>query len=277
MAAEYFLGKGFKNLAFFGIHGLDWSEERRKSFKRSVQESKADFYEYLLSGDEADVLSHNFDELENWLKGLPKPTGLLCCNDDFGQILINSCSNGGIKVPHEIAVLGVDNDELLCNITYPNLSSIARNHFKTANTICITLNRMMDGIRDQEAIIYTEALEVIERTSTDTEAARDAGVSKAAGFISKNLHHPLKASDVAEYTGLSIKALNRKFKALNGNTVSEEIQLRKLAKFKKLLTANFSVKQIALELGFTDISHVSRWFVNQEGITPTEWKRKFSI
>jgi LacI family transcriptional regulator len=75
----------------------------------------------------------------------PKPTGVLCCNDDFGQILINACSMAQVKVPHEIAVLGIDNDELICNITYPNLSSIARNHQSTAFNICSTLSNMLQG------------------------------------------------------------------------------------------------------------------------------------
>jgi len=275
IAAEYFLRKGFKTLAFFGIQGLEWSEERGDNFQQLVQAAGADFYQYLLKGNEADVLSHNFDELARWLKHLPKPAGILCCNDDFGQILINSCSTANIKVPHEIAVLGIDNDELLCNITYPNLSSIARNHIKTAYTICMRLNRMMDGLGDTEGIISTEALEVIERTSTDTVAAQDPEVSKAAIFISSNLHKPLNAVAIAEHTGLSIKILNKRFKAASGHSVAQEIQLRKLARFKQLLSANLSVKQIALELGFADISHISRWFANLEGITPMEWKRTY--
>ncbi len=275
IAAEYFLRKGFKTLAFFGIRGLEWSEARGSNFQQLVQAAGADCYQYLLKGNEADVLSHNFEELATWLKRLPKPAGILCCNDDFGQILINSCSTAGIKVPHEIAVLGIDNDELLCNITYPNLSSIARNHIKTAHTICMKLNRIMDRHNDSEKVIYTEALEVIERTSTDTVAAQDPDVSKAAIFISGNLHTSLNVAAVAAHTGLSVKILNKKFKAASGHSVAEEIQLRKLARFKQLLGANLSVKQIALELGFSDISHISRWFANLEGLTPMEWKRKY--
>jgi len=276
VAADYFMEKGFRVLAFFGIQGLEWSEERKSHFKKMVLGSGSEFHEYSLKGDEADVLSHNFEELENWLKHLPKPVGILCCNDDFGQILINSCSAAGIKVPHEIAVLGIDNDELLCNITYPNLSSISRNHIKTANAICSNLNSMMDGQRHTEEIIVTEAMEVIERTSTDTVADRDPDVSKAIIFISKNMHRPLKAGTVAEHVNLSVKVLNRKFKTGSGNSISEEIQMRKLSRFKQLLLANLSVKEIAFELGFSDISHVSRWFSNLEGLAPMEWKKKYA-
>lgn len=273
MAADYFCRKGFKNMAFFGIDGLIWSNDRQKSFGRFAENTGADFYSFLLKGNEADVLSHNFNKLINWLKQLPKPIGVLCCNDDFGQILINSCSLAGLKVPHEIAVLGIDNDELICNICYPNLSSIARNHQNTAHTICGMLSEMMNGVEHKGEVILTKALEIVERSSTDTVAATDKAVSEAIAYISANLHKPIDVNAVAEFSKLSAKVLNKKFKLATSNTIYEEIQLRKLSRFKHLLLADKSVKTIAFELGFQDFSHVSRWFANLEGMTPIEWKK----
>ncbi len=276
MAATYFIRKGFKHVAFFGIGGLIWSDDRQASFRDCAAKMGAGFHSFLLKGNEADVLTHNFDELINWLKQLPKPVGILCCNDDFGQILVNSCSLAELRVPHEIAVLGIDNDELICNICYPNLSSIARNHQKTASTICTMLNDMMDGIPHHGQLIITEALEIIERSSTDTVATFDSDVSEAIAYISRNLHLPIDVHAVAASGNLSVKALNRKFERSTQNTIYEEIQLRKLSRFKQLLLANKSVKEIAFELGFHDSSHVSRWFANLEGSTPTEWKKNVS-
>jgi len=273
MAASYFSRKGFKNMAFFGIDGLIWSDDRQASFRKCAAKLGAGFYSFLLKGDEADVLSYNFDKLIIWLKQLPKPIAILCCNDDFGQILVNSCSLAKLKVPHEVAVLGIDNDELICNICYPNLSSIARNHEKTASTICSMLSDMMNGIEHKGQVIITEALEIIERSSTDTVATADRDVSEAVAFISRNLHLPIDVNAVAAAGNLSVKALNRKFKLTTHNTIYEEIQLRKLSRFKQLLLANKSVKEIAFELAFQDVSHVSRWFTNLEGSTPTAWKK----
>lgn len=274
MAADYFSRKGFKNIAFFGIKGLIWSDDRQSSLEKCAAESGLGFYSFLLKGNEADVLSHNFNELIAWLRQIPKPIGILCCNDDFGQILVNSCSLAGIKVPYEIAVLGIDNDELICNICYPNLSSIARNHQNTANAVCSMLSDMMNGMDRKGEVIITEALEIIERSSTDTLATADKEVSKAIAYISGNLHKAIDVNAVAAYSGVSPKVLNRKFKLATRNTVYEEIQFRRLSRFKQLLLANKSVKEIAFELAFQDSSHVSRWFVNLEGISPTEWKRR---
>ncbi|WP_374166890.1 substrate-binding domain-containing protein [Arcticibacter sp. MXS-1] len=271
-----FQKKGFRNLAFFGIEKLEWSVARLASFEKRAGQWGAAFYSYLLKGNERDVLSHNFGELISWLKGLPRPTGILCCNDDFGQILINACSMAGIKVPHEIAVLGIDNDELICNITYPNLSSISRNHYQTANTICTMLSDLMNGKQPGEKVILTEAAEVIERASTDTVAVEDEEVTRAISYITANLGKQLGVAEVAAQGALSIKALNNRFKVATGHSIHEEIQLRRLSRFKQLLLDNKSIKEIAFALGFPDDSHISRWFSNLEGQSPIEWKKKFS-
>lgn len=276
MAADYFRRKGFQNVAFFGIEGLIWSDDRQTSLEKSAAKLNIGFHAFLLKGNESDVLSHNFAELIRWLKQLPKPIGILCCNDDFGQILVNSCSLAGLKVPYDIAVLGIDNDDLICNICYPNLSSIARNHQHTANAVCSMLDEMMSGADKRGRVIVTEALEIIERSSTDTIATADKDVAEAIAYISRNLHQPIDVTAVAEHSRLSVKVLNKKFKSATLRTIYEEIQLRKLSRFKQLLLANKSVKEIAFELGFRDSSHVSRWFANLEGVTPTEWKKRVS-
>ncbi len=276
LAASYFSNKGFKNLAFFGIEKLEWSVARLKSFQKLAQQAGAQFYSYLLKGNESDILTHNFGELIQWLQSLPRPTGVLCCNDDFGQILINACSMAEIKVPYEIAVLGIDNDELICNITYPNLSSISRNHHQTAAIICSTLGDMMNGAEPREKVILTEAAEVAERSSTDTIAAADEEVARAISFISRNTDRPINPADVIAETSLSAKTLNNRFRTVTGHSIHDEIQHRKLIRFKQLLRNNMSIKEIAFALGFPDHSHVSRWFSNLEGISPVEWKKKFS-
>jgi LacI family transcriptional regulator len=235
--------------------------------------SNIQFSSFLLKGNEEDVLSYNFENLVTWIKSLPKPTGVLCCNDDFGQILINACSMAQVKVPHEIAVLGIDNDELTCNITYPNLSSIARNHQSAAFNICSTLSDMLQGKVPNQQIILTEALEVIERTSTDAVAIADKEVNKSIQFISANIHKNLEVQNVVQASNSSLKVLNQKFEKAIGHSIFQEIQLRKLSDSNNYFHKS-SIKEIAFELGFNDHSHISRWFSKLEGITPMEWRKK---
>ncbi|WP_207420853.1 DNA-binding transcriptional regulator [Desertivirga brevis] len=275
LAAEYFRRKGFRHLAFFGLRNLRWSETRLESFKKHIGLAEETLHTYLLEGNEVDVLSNNFERLALWLKELPKPVGILCCNDNFGQILINSSSIADLKVPHEVAVLGIDNDELLCNITYPNLSSIIRNHHKIAFDICNLLEEMMEGKDCSDRIIPAEALDVFERSSSDTIASQDPDVSQAINFILENLRSPLTVSDVASHCKVPSRILNKKFRDLTGYSVHQEIQLRKLNQFKRMLESKKTIKEIAFELGFEDASHISRWFANLEGTTPLIWKKKF--
>jgi transcriptional regulator GlxA family with amidase domain len=106
----------------------------------------------------------------------------------------------------------------------------------------------------------TEALEVIERTSTDTMAITDKEVNKAIQFISANIHKAIEVQDVVQVSNSSIKVLNQKFQKAIGHSIFQEIQVRKLSRFKQLLSTNKSIKEIAFELGFNDHSHISRWF-----------------
>ena len=275
MAALYFKRKGFKNMAFFGISELSWSETRHASFRQYVEDDGCSFFSYLLEAGNNDILNSNFEALIQWLTNLPKPIGVLCCNDDFGQILINTCIMAGVKVPHEVSVLGIDNDDLICNITNPNLSSIARNHNKIAFDICHQLDEMMNGDKRYPEIIPAEPIEVCERASTDSLGYSDTVVSIATTFIRNNLSRSITVTEVAAQAKVSAKALNNRFKSVTGSSVHQEIQFQKLNGFKKLMGSNLSIKEIAYKLGFEDSSHVSRWFSNLEGISPVEWKKRY--
>lgn len=274
MAAEYFLKLGFRKLAFFGVNKIAWSDGRFISFEKHASQNGVQVIRYMFNTNKVG-LRHNFDHLIRWLKSLPKPIGILSCNDDFGQMLINACSMGELKVPHEVAVLGVDNDELLCNITYPNLSSIARNHTKAAYNACEILDRLMNGAAVSQTVIPTEPVEIIVRSSTDAIASNDIEVIKAMQFIRDNTNVQITVEDVVKVTNLSRRTLYSRFKQITGNTINDEIQLNKLKKFKELLkNQHLSVKEVAFSLGFNDVSHVSRWFSSIEGISPLKWRAK---
>lgn len=276
MAVEYFQSLGFKNMGFFGVNKLSWSKGRCDSVKKycAVNNMSLFVFNHETNLENINYKSH-FSKLIKWLKSLPKPIGILACNDDFGQILINACSMAGIKVPYEIAVLGVDNDELLCNITFPNMSSISRNLIQTASDICSSLAKMMDGNLIVPKIINTEPLGVVVRQSTDTIASDDQEVIKAIMFIRKNAHLPISVEEVVRETSIGKRRLYTRFKNVTGHSIHHEIQYTKLQRFKKLLKdSNLSVAEISYQMGFDDVTHVSRWFHGLEGISPTKWKNE---
>ncbi|MFG6687743.1 DNA-binding transcriptional regulator [Mariniflexile sp. HNIBRBA6329] len=275
LAVNYFISLGLRKLAFFGEKDLEWSNKRNTSFKNHANLMGIDVFDYSAKVKSRKGLRHNFEEITAWLKSLPKPIGILCCNDDFARILINACSIGGLKIPYEIAILGIDNDELLCNLTHPKLSSIARNHIKAAFNACKILDRMMNNEIIEDYNIPTEPLDVVERTSTDTIACKDEEVIKALHYIRNNTHLNITVTDVVKVTNISRRSLHSRFKEVTKTTIHDEIQLYKLKKFKDLLrNQNLSIKEIAYSLGFDDATHISRWFSAIEGVPPMKWRHE---
>lgn len=273
MAFDYFTNLGFRNLGFFGVDFVNFSKRRFESFKHYADLNGVPLFAHMNRANYR--YQNNFKRIIRWLKSLPTPIGILACNDDFGQTLINACSMAGIKVPYSVAVLGVDNDELLCNLTVPNLSSISRNIMQASSEVCALLERMMNGEEVKQDFIQTNPAEVIVRQSTDTIASDDTEAVKAIIFIKENLHRQIGVEDVVKTTVLSRRTLYSRFQTLTGNSINEEIQFRKLQKFKKLLKEKkLSIKEIGYQIGFEEVAHISRWFSSLEKISPTEWKNR---
>jgi LacI family transcriptional regulator len=157
---------------------------------------------------------------------------------------------------------------------HPKLSSIARNHTVAAFNACEILNKMMQGLFPKNHIISTQPISVIERSSTETIASNDTEVIKALHFIRNNTHVNITVNDVVAVTTISRRNLYTRFKKITNRTILEDIQFQKIKKFKALLTnQKLSVKEIAFQLGFEDVSHVSRWFSAIEGTTPLKWRK----
>src|SRR5690606_5946737 len=279
LAVEYFMGIGFKNIGFFGLNKLSWSKGRCDSLREHAARHRLNLYVYDQETHMESInYSENFTQLAKWLISLPKPIGILACNDDFGQILINACRFADIRVPYEVAVLGVDNDELICNITFPNMSSISRNLIATAANMCQLLSDMMEGKPARDRAILTVPSEVVVRQSTDTIASGDPEIVKAISFIRQNAHLPLTVEQVVAATALSKRSLYTRFRDTTGHSIYHEIQYTRLQRFKKLLKdSNLPVSTIAYQMGFDDVTHVSRWIRSLTGVSPSQWKKDNTV
>ena len=122
IGAKYFIDKGYKNLAFYGTDLIFWSKIRKESFRNTVESFDLNYFQFesLLH----DKWQSNVSHLADWMTSLPKPIAVMACNDDFGIHIIEAANMAGIKVPEELAILGVDNDEFICDLYYPPMSSI---------------------------------------------------------------------------------------------------------------------------------------------------------
>ena len=162
-------------------------------------------------------------QLSNWVKQLPKPIGIMACYDLRGQQLLEVCRRMGIAVPDEVAVIGVDNDELLCNLSDPPLSSIIPDTHRTGYEAAHILDRLMSGKKCATREVRIAPLGIVTRQSTDVLAIADTDISQAVRFIRQHACDGIKVEDVLNAVPLSRRVLENRFKRLLGRTPHDEI------------------------------------------------------
>ena len=273
MAAEYFLELGFKHFAYCGFVEFHWSKKRFLSYTAALHKRGIEnIYEYNYYPNLRNRKITEHWKISQWLKELPSPLCVFACNDDRAVSILEACKVAQLNVPEQVAVLGVDNDELICNLSKPQLSSIELDFEKSGFKAAQQLNDLMQKKIEQK-IIYVTPLEVIQRRSTDILAIEDENVATALIFIRNNFSKPIQVLDVVNSTCLSRRELEKRFKVALNKTIKDEIDRMRIQLIqKKLLNSTNSISQIASELEFTDIEHFSRYFKNLTGQSPSEFR-----
>jgi LacI family transcriptional regulator len=278
MAAGYFLERGFQRFAFCGFNDAIWSLRRGESFCKSVRDVgfEAHIYERRKTAERrTSEAEQTF--IAEWLKSLPKPVAVMACNDDRGQDVLASCRLAMLEVPGEVAVMGVDDDDLVCNLSYPQLSSVAVNTERAGYDAARILDKLMRGqqIEDDEKVVHISPLHVVTRQSTDILAVEDQYVADAVHFIRMHSRKMIQVGDVAEAVGLSRRALEQHFKKALRHSIHDEIKYARVGQMADLLiNTNLTMSQIARFLGYPNASNISRYFKEIKSISPMEYRRR---
>lgn len=276
MAAEHFLAKGFENFAFFGYNGVCWSDERCEGFKSRIEKAGYGHNLYIYDRQNIDNLWY-YDQsvLMDWLLSLPKPVAIMACDDNQGSILLQACNSCGLKIPFDVAVLGVDNDEILCNMSDPAMSSINVDIERGGYEVAAMVDRMVkDGVYVGEDIVL-KPLRVVERVSSSVLATNDPAVLRAIRFICANVDHKVSVDDVLKNVPMSRRLLEQRFKNATGLTIYNYISKQRINRFAQLLlTSNDSISEIAERLDEFDTKSISRRFKDIKGCTPSEYRKK---
>jgi LacI family transcriptional regulator, galactose operon repressor len=278
---EHLLQCGLKNFAFCG----------RPRGENPPQDYRGDYFVELvkLGGQVCDVYpgpsvrarkaswEQEQEEIARWLKKLRKPVGIMTSNDDRGHQVLDSCRRAGLSVPHEVAVLGVDNDTNLCNLCTPPLSSIDTNASSVGYQAAELLIRMMQGEKAPRApVLIGSPKGLVRRQSTDMLAIDDIEVAKALRFIREHACEGIHVSDVLAQTNHSPSTLERRIKALFGRSLKSEITRVRLDSAKLLLQeTNLKISQIASRTGFNESKYFCEVFRSVEGTTPTMYRKQF--
>jgi len=277
-AADHLFQREFTRFAYCGYEGIQWSELRAQQFSRIVAEAGHSLHVYQAPQSKAKrKWANELPALCAWLEGLPKPIGLMTCCDDRSQDIVEAAIQSGIRVPEEVAVIGVDNDELLCNLANPPLSSVALATEKAGFQAAQLLDRIMQG---QERMagqrIVVAPTHVVSRSSTDTLPVEDADVIDAVQFIRNHVQKQVQVADVVAATCLSRRTLERRFLATLGRSVQHEINRQRTDRIASmLLQTRMTQVEIAQTMGYTSVDNLRRFFQRHTQMTPLVYQRKF--
>jgi LacI family transcriptional regulator len=286
IGAEHLLSRGLKHFAYCGYGSaasLDsttesfvWSEGRQKAFQEHIERAGLKVDSYCSLPGATDVWQQERNKMAGWLQSLPKPVGLMACNDDCGQQVVEACKLANISIPDEVSVLGADNDELICGLSTPPMSSVAINFERAGYEAARVLNDLLRGKKPAQSKITVTATHVVVRRSTDYMAISDLNLQKALQFIRDHIRENIRVLDVSRAAGLSRRALEIKFQREMESSVHDYIKRLRTDQIMRLLVeTDLPIGQIAESLGFSDIQHFARYFRAGTQMSPLAYRRHF--
>lgn len=272
LAADHLIERGFKRFAFCGDARFNWSVWREKHFFERLKAAGHACEVYRSFAAAGDVAAEA-RALARWLRDLPKPVGIMACYDIRGQQVLDACRGAGLAVPDEVAVIGVDNDALLCELASPPLSSVIPNAHRAGYEAAALLDRLMAGQRVAATAHLIPPLGIAERQSTDVLAVDDRDVARAVQYIREHACDGINVSDVLKAVPLSRRVLEQRFQRLLGCTPREEILHVRLARVKQLLgETDLPLYLVAERTGFEHVEYLSVVFKRETGKTPSAWR-----
>ncbi|HEX3627874.1 MAG TPA: DNA-binding transcriptional regulator [Verrucomicrobiae bacterium] len=283
LAADFFLKAGFQHFAFCGYPRILFSERRRAEYCAYLAEKKKKvlvFAPPLPKGAHSHIQAierHGLSmekSIAAWLANQPRPLALFACNDVFAQQVLNACRERGIKVPEEVAVMGVDNDDVLCNLCQPPLTSIEPNAEELGFQAAALLDHAMRGKPLPEKLRLIPPIRIVERASTDIVAIEDAVTVQAVRYIRDHVGNGIAVKDVLAHVNRSRTDVEQRFRRWLGCSIHSEMLRLRLERVQGLLRlTDLNLNQVAHRAGFATAAHVCRLFQRYFRQTPMEYRK----
>ena len=270
-AARHFLDRDIQSFAFLGDPRFRWSENRRRAFVEAIAAAGHRVSVFAAAADQA--AEREDDAIEAWLVSLPKPVAVFACYDVRARQAIDACSRAGVAVPEEVAVLGVDDDELLCSLSSVPLSSVIPDAAGAGWQAAELLGRLMRGEDVDQRLWLLPPLGTSARQSTDTLWVDDRVVRKALRFVRDNACRGIKVADVARDAGVTRRVLESKFLKHVRHSVHEAIARVQFRRIEELLkSTQLSLTAIAARTGFKHSEYLSVAFTRRYRKPPSRWR-----
>jgi LacI family transcriptional regulator len=273
--ADHLLERGFTHFGFLSIERENWSQLRGAAFARRVAE-RGHVCETLTIARRS-AKSGSWEryetELAAWIGRLPKPAGVMIASDQLGTALLEACRRAGATVPDDVGVIGVDNDEPLCLVSDPPLSSIWPNHAQVGYEAAKLLEAMIQGQPAPRQPVYLSPGHIVTRLSTNTLAVADRVVAAAARFIREHASDGINVEDVVRETAVCRSVLQRRFKDVFRRTIHDQIVTARLVRAKELLTeTDLPLALIAEKSGFRHQEYMGAVFKQRLRTTPARYR-----
>jgi LacI family transcriptional regulator len=274
MAFAHLRGKGFTRFAFVGWTKLDHFRDRREAFIAAVREARLE----LFHSPEVDCFRQELEHhpaFHLWMKRLVKPIGIFAGNADIARPVARLCRDQQVLVPEEVAVLGVDNEMLDCELQWPPLSTIDHAMERVGYEAAALLDRLIKGEPAPREPILVPPVGVIERQSTDTLAVEDPDVRAAMRFIRQRATSGATVKDLLNEMGVARRKIEITFRNNLGRTIHEELTRVRLERARALLrTTEMTLPQVATSSGFQYASGLGSLFSRVVGMTPMAYRRQ---
>lgn len=278
VALRHLIGQGFGRFAFCGIEETRWSVLRGENFRREVEKLGTTLPMITIPKLQQDSGRTAAEKIEQWLATLTLPVGVFVSCDHIAPLLLEACGRLGLTVPENLAVVGVNNDTVACNVCSPTLSSIDASHFEIGYRAARLLNDLLEGGKPPKNPIYVAPTRLVVRGSSGELAISDPLIARAARFINRNAGSPIGVDDVVSSVPLSRRELQRRFRQLTGRTIHASILDARMTIAKRLLgNPEYTVDAVAELSGFGSRQHFAKTFKTQTGVTPATFRRELAV
>ncbi len=278
LAAEHLIERGFRDFAFYGLRDVAYSLVRCKSFNERLEADGFSSRALLMPPTyRAKGIQWREQQrrLVKWLAALPTPIGLFAVTDYRARQVLEACRQIGHRVPQQVAVVGVDNEEVICVHVQPQLTSVARNNQQEGYHAAAMLDRLVRGKTVENMEKMVPPLGVASRESTETVAFKDARLCQAIEYLNQHIEDPIGVQELASHVGVSRRWMEYAFRDALGESPYQYIRHRRLKRAAHLLEEEPNVKiyLVARRTGFTSAKQLSMAFGQEFGQSPREYQR----
>ncbi len=274
MAADHLISLGFEHLVYVGYHDHWYSQQRLEGFAQRAAE--AGIEPVILHQPNPPGWHDLIAWLAGWLKSLPRPAAVACCNDLRARSVVEACRATGLRIPQDIAVIGVDNDEVFCTIADPPLSSIDVNGRDVGQQAARLMHAHLTAGKPLPALTLVEPIGVVSRQSSRRLAHDDPLVTAALEFIHHHAKRGIGVEDILDHLTVSRRSLERRFREVLGHTPAMEIRKTQVELAKRLLVdTRLSLPSVAAHAGLGSDRVMRMLFARQVGVSPSQYRERF--